>query len=388
MHVKIQSEDSEVIAGRSTRASLVLSLQEEITELHYGGIELFTTRPCGRNFTIFSVSDIICQGKFEKGKYNRRRSISISPRVVPTIKERGIEYKLRADVSSRPVGKPAIEIFNEQDIIIKPIAPKPPKQRPASEVSLRGARIQLKNDQVRLGDELELSYQIDEGEFKEIGIRLMKEIHTSCSCPNYKNICSHIKPIPAEIIQTKTFNQPKEAKVKFTIPEDQEPSHSYSWNAHEEMEGLTAFSDEVSWFLSISGKDATGNLSLNFQIPIVVTSREMEAKEEDTFFAVQSEERIPSLKRKIKLVATEEREQSTIFHLKNGSDFDLEGVTVKAASIRNELFEWKPYMKGVKNWSKGTEIEIPYDKQDVKDITSFQITIEHNKGDAVKISVR
>ncbi|MFX0062168.1 MAG: hypothetical protein ACFFC7_08260 [Candidatus Hermodarchaeota archaeon] len=385
MHVKIQGKDKEAIVGQSTQASLILSLQEDVTELNSGSIELYTTRPCGKKFNIFTENDILCQGEFEKGDYVRRRLIPISPRIVPTIKERGIKYKLRADVSA---GKPAIEIFDEKELIIKPAPPKLPKEKSTSEISPQSVRIQLDKDYFLLGDAIKLSYWPEKDEFKELGFRLIKEVQASCSCSEHKQECSHIRPTPAEIVQTQTFSNPEEGKVTLTIPKDQEPSHSYNWDAHEEMGGLTAFSDQVSWFLSISGRDKAGNMSLNFQIPLFIISQEIEDKKQDNFFVFQEEEQSISLGRKIKLVSTEDQGQVKIFRVKNNTKYDLNGVTIKAASIRNELFEWKPYMRGFTAWSKETEINIAYDTQNQKDITSFQLVIESNRGEPTKVIVR
>ncbi|MFX1254132.1 MAG: hypothetical protein ACFFCZ_21140 [Promethearchaeota archaeon] len=384
MHVKIQGKDKEVIVGQSTQTSLILSLQEDVTELNSGGIELYTIRPCGRKFIIFIENDILCQGEFQKGDYVRKRSISISPRIVPTIKERGIRYKLRADVS---VGTPAIEIFDESELIIKPAPPKLPKEKPTSEISLRGVRLLLDKDYFLLGDTIKVSYWAEKNAFKELGFRLIKEVQDYCSCLEHKQVCSQIRPTPAEIVQTQTFSNPEEGKVKLTIPKDQEPSHSYKWDAHEEMGGLTAFSDQVSWFLSVSGRDKAGNMSLNFQIPLFIVSQKIEDKKQDNFFAFQEEEQSISLRRKIKLVSTEDQGPIKIFRVKNSTKFELKGVTIKAVSIRNELFEWKPYMRGFTSWSNETEIDMPYDTENQKDITSFQLAIESNKGEETKIIV-
>ena len=67
---------------------------EEDTDILWSGIRLITNPPCLKEVQV-SKEEIFSKGSFEAGEYIREKSILIKTNVVPTIKNRDLNYYLK-----------------------------------------------------------------------------------------------------------------------------------------------------------------------------------------------------------------------------------------------------------------------------------------------------
>ena len=66
---------------------------EEDTDIFWSGIRLITNPPCLKELQV-SKEEIFSKGHFEPGEYIREKSLLIKGNVVPTIKNRNLNYSL------------------------------------------------------------------------------------------------------------------------------------------------------------------------------------------------------------------------------------------------------------------------------------------------------
>jgi len=67
---------------------------DEDTSILWSGIRLLTHPPCLKELQI-TKEDIFSKGIFEKGEYIRERALLIKKNVIPTIKNRNLEYEIK-----------------------------------------------------------------------------------------------------------------------------------------------------------------------------------------------------------------------------------------------------------------------------------------------------
>ena len=67
---------------------------EEDTSILWSGIKLITQPPCLKELQV-SKEEIFSMGHFEAGEYIRERALLIKNNVVPTIKNRNLEYEIK-----------------------------------------------------------------------------------------------------------------------------------------------------------------------------------------------------------------------------------------------------------------------------------------------------
>ena len=67
---------------------------EEDTDILWSGIRLITNPPCLKEVQVSKI-EIFSKGRFEAGEYIREKSILIKTNVVPTIKNRNLNYYLK-----------------------------------------------------------------------------------------------------------------------------------------------------------------------------------------------------------------------------------------------------------------------------------------------------
>jgi hypothetical protein len=84
-----------------------------------------------------------------------------------------------------------------------------------------------------------------------------------------------------------------------------------------------------------------------------------------------------------KVVSIDSDLEKFILKIKNISDQDLNGVTIKVSGLQAGLFETAPILTGFNLWKKGEEKEILYDTK--QDITALVSLIEDNEQKTIRI---
>ncbi|MFW9991031.1 MAG: hypothetical protein ACFFD4_03120 [Candidatus Odinarchaeota archaeon] len=388
MELKLENSEK-VVTGKHIKTKLLFSTQQPI-KAWYGGIELRSERPCGRNF-VLAKEDLFCEGILKQGTYIRERNLFITTSAVPTVPDRHFKYKVAADVTIREANKPEIQLSDENPLVVEPRLPEIPKGRP-SEISMRGIKIFMASDIVAKGDEITLSYDIESyAGIKKLAFSLQKQASIRCACQSFRHVCRYINPIPAEALEEILVQNPDKGKVVFKTIKELEDTHDYFWRA-QEMSSIPIMGDSVNWIINIKGGGKNGEM-INFQLPVKILTPLAEKetmKEGSALFSDQipDQDADDVLVRKIKLVKHGVKEGYPVFRLKNTSGKKLSGITVKIAGIRNELFEWGPWMEGFSDWHSQEEIELLYTKKGApNDLTGYQLTIEANNSNEIKIPV-
>ena len=93
---------------------------EEEAEIFWSGIRLITNPPCLKELQV-SKEEIFSKGHFEPGEYIREKSLLIKSNVVPTIKNRNLNYSLKLILRQpNPINPEDDLVINKtQDVEIK-----------------------------------------------------------------------------------------------------------------------------------------------------------------------------------------------------------------------------------------------------------------------------
>ena len=122
---------------------------EENSSIFWSGLRLITHPPCVKELLI-SNEEIFSKGDFEAGDYIRDRSILIKNNVVPSIKNRNLEYEIKLIIRQPHPLNPKEEdlIINKSqtiDIIPRSSELVSKKQNPIATKSLWADLIDLTN---------------------------------------------------------------------------------------------------------------------------------------------------------------------------------------------------------------------------------------------------
>ncbi len=377
------STSPEILPGSSLKTKITLKL-EEPSQMWYGGLEfLADPRPCGTRSFLIVKHDIFCAGEFEPGIYIRERSVKISPRQIPTFPQRKSVYRAKAEVTIKK-GEFDASFVAEAPVVIKiPSTPiQKTEERPVT-ISLRGLRISLEKDQFKPGDEIPIEFDANFEELQTLTFSLVKNAQILCDC-HYSKVCSFIRPLPPEVLDTTKAHGGK-GIAKLNIPSNAECTHNYHWASAKKGYSVQSFGDVVHWFVQVSGKKSSGEevqFNLDFdviaadkpeEISLVVPSKDQEESEiliKRHNFDVKSATRV---------------EDGCVFRLGNYGDI-VEGVTIRIAGIKDELFESSPLMFGVAKWRTEDPVELFYPlTQLTKDIREFQFLIESNNQPSARL---
>jgi hypothetical protein len=377
--VKIETEE-EVFAGTSIRVKNIFHLPEDI-KIFWAGSRIYAKRPCGRDIVISKV-DIFCEGQLEKGEYIREKSIPISPRIPPTIKERNLTYHVRSEISMVKPGTRAGEefFFSENPVILKSAPLKVGESNPV-EVSITGIKIKMEKDQFFTGETIKIDYELEK--IKDLEVDLIKDANVTCNCPDYAATCIHIKPKPPSVEYSIKASNLTKGTLQLTLPTFVEPSHRYIWEPPEKTRWKETFGDYVNWLLNVIGTRISGEV-VKFQIPITILAKPI-PKEANLFSSEQI--KAPILKRIIvpdsfQIITQVIENKRIIVTLNNKSKEILKGVTIKIIPIESEFFELPPNLTGISEWSPNTEIKA-YHNNIGKSIKTLQIAIEDNNGNSI-----
>ena len=372
--------DTETFVGTSTLVKVIFNLPED-TNIFWAGNRIYAKRPCGKDIVISKV-DVFCEGQLEKGEYIREKSLPISNRVPPTVKDRNLSYRIRSEISMKKPGTRAEEefFFAETPIHLKAGPLKINESHPV-EVSLTGIKIRMEKDQFKPGETLKIDYEL--GNFKDLEVNLLKDANVTCHCPEFAPTCIHIKPKPPSVEKSTKAKNLTSGTLQISLPSNIENSHRYTWEPPERTRWKDTYGDYVNWVLDVVGTRTSGE-TVKFQIPITII-RKQTTEDTDLFSAKHTKG--PALKKilvpdSIQFTNQELKEKQIAINIKNNSKEVLQGVTLKVIPIESEFFEMPPYLTGINEWKPASEIQA-YHKSVGKNIKNFQILIEDNNGNSI-----
>ncbi len=364
---------------------------EEDTSILWSGIQLITNPPCAKELQI-AKAEIFSKGDFESGEYIRNRTMLIKNNVVPTIKNRNLEYIIKLIMRQPHPINPGDDLLINRtqkiEIRSKGQGVQTKKSNPIS-FSLSGLNINLSKDIFKPGETIKINFSGED--LKEIEIRLLQEANLICNCDAYGQNCRKVQKLPPAIAgDAKTTNVEK-GFLFLKIPEIAEPSHNYVWEAHEKEDWGFKFGDYSKWSLKVIGKPLIGRDKMKFNIPITVVSKPVdEAKIGVSLFAGQNSsaptlfEGLSSKFQKVfKIISIDSDMDKYIVKIKNASKDKLHGVTVKLSGLLEGLFETISTLEGFSEWNSGEEKEIMYETK--QNVSALITILEDNEQKNIRL---
>ncbi|MDD1778734.1 MAG: hypothetical protein LUQ65_11265 [Candidatus Helarchaeota archaeon] len=377
--VKLEAE-AEAFIGTSAIVQTTFNLPDNI-KIFWAGSRIYAKRPCGRDIVI-SRADIFCEGQLEKGLYLREKTLPISNRVPPTVKERNLTYHIRSEINMIKPGTKSEEefFFSDTPVLLKSM-PVPISEAAPVSVSLKGIKINMAKDHFQPGETITLDYEIEK--FKDLEVDLVKDANVTCYCPDYAPTCIHIKPTPPAIEQLVKASNLTAGSIQLTLLTFIELSHRFVWEPPEKTRWKETYGDYVNWVLEIIGTRISSEV-VKFQIPIYIEAKPT-VQDSTLFFSKQAKPPalqnilIPDMIQTLK--PSQDGNRLTI-SLKNDSKNTLQGVTVKIVPIESEFFEMPPYLTGISEW-KSTAVIQAFHHNVGKNVKTIQLLIEDNRGNAI-----
>lgn len=377
--VELETEE-EAFIGTSAIVQSTFHLSED-TKIYWAGSRISAKRPCGRVIVI-SRADIFCEGQLEKGSYIREKTLPISNRVPPTVKERNLTYHIQSEINMIKPEKGSEEqyFFAEAPILLKAMPTKPGEGAPLA-VSLKGIKIDMEKDHFQPGETIKLDYNLEK--FKDLEVDLIKDANISCYCPNFAPTCIHIKPKPPSIEDSVKASNLTSGSLQLMLPSFIELSHRYIWEPPEKTRWKETYGDYVSWMLEIIGTRASNEI-VKFQIPIYI---EAEYNPEDSALFSSKQAKPPALQNILvpDLIQTPTYDldgNKLAITLRNDSKSILQGITIKIVPIESDFFELPPYLTGINEWEPSTEIQA-FHRNIKENIKTFNLVIEDNRGNLI-----
>jgi hypothetical protein len=366
---------------------------EEDTSILWSGIRLVTYPPCVKELQI-AKEEIFSKGFFEAGEYIRDRSLLIKSNVVPTIKNRNLEYEIKLILRQpHPLNPEDDLIINKNqkiEIKSKNTGAQAKKPNPIS-FSISGVNILLTKDVFKPGETIKVSFSSDE--LKQIEIRLLQKANLICYCDAYGQSCRKVEELPPAIAGGAKTTNIEKGFLLLKIPDIAEPSHNYLWEPTEKEFWGFKYGDYTKWSLLIIGtkKPEFGREPIKFELPITIVSTSSQKKKEGIDLFAGTTSAAPSLFEgvgskfqkifKIESIASDIEEYR--IRIKNISKEKLEGVTVKVSGLQEGLFETAPILTGFKSWDKNEDKEIIYKTK--QNITALITNLEDNSQKSIRI---
>ncbi|MFX0106410.1 MAG: hypothetical protein ACFE75_13120 [Candidatus Hodarchaeota archaeon] len=365
---------------------------EEEADIFWSGVRLITNPPCLKELQI-SKEEIFSKGHFEAGEYIREKSLLIKSNVVPTIKNRNLNYALKLILRQpNPINPEDDLIINKtHDIEIKArdsgLQAKTPK--PIS-FSISGLNVLLTKDVFKPGETIKIGYTSEE--LKQIEIRLLQNSNLVCFCEAYGQSCRKVEELPPAIAgDVRTQNFEKDFLL-LKVPEVAEPSHNYLWSPSEKEQFGFRYGAYTKWSLLFIGKKKPeyGLEPVKFEIPITISTSPISEEKvgvdlfaETTATASSLFDGISKFQKTYKVLSIDSDIEKYILRIKNISKEDLHGVSVKITGLQEGLFETAPSLTGFKSWKKGEEKEIFYETK--QNITALISILEDNSQKSIRI---
>ncbi|MFW9902090.1 MAG: hypothetical protein ACFFDY_12525 [Candidatus Thorarchaeota archaeon] len=365
---------------------------DEDAEIHWSGIQLITSPPCAKELQI-SKEEIFSKGNFEAGEYIREKSLLIKSNIVPTIKNRNLNYILKLILRQpNPINPEEDLLINKtHDIEIKArnsgIQVKSPK--PIS-FSISGLNILLTKDIFKPGETIKISYTSEE--LKNLEVRLLQNSNLICYCEAYGQNCRKVEELPPAIAgDVRTQNFDKDFML-LKVPEVAEPSHNYLWSPSEKEQFGFRYGAYTKWSLLVIGKKKPeyGIEPIKLEIPITISAGPISQEKvgvdlfsESAAAASSLFDGISKFQKIYKVESIDSDIEKYILRIKNISKNDLKGVTVVVSGLQEGLFETASYLTGFNVWEKGEEKEIIYETK--QNITALISILEDNSQQRIRI---
>ena len=364
---------------------------EEDSEILWSGLQLLTNPPCAKELQI-AKAEIFSKGNFESGEYIRSRMMLIKNNVVPTIKNRNLEYYIKLILRQpHPINPDDDLLINKTrkvEIKAKSIGVQTKKSNPIS-FSLSGLNINLSKDVFKPGETIKVNFSSDE--LKEIEIRLLQEANLICYCDAYGQNCRKVEKLPPAIAGDAKTSDVEKGFLLIKVPEIAEPSHNYVWEAQEKEQWGFKFGDYTRWSLRVMGNPSSGREKIRFDVPITIVSKPVdEGKIGEDFFAHQNAsapslfEGLSSKLQKVFQISSidSDMDKYTI-KIKNITKDTLNGVSVKVSGLLEGLFESTPILKGFNKWKSGEEKEVKYETK--QNVSALITILEDNDQKIIRI---
>ena len=365
---------------------------EEDADIIWSGIRLITNPPCAKELQV-SKEEIFSKGNFEAGEYIREKSLLIKSNIVPTIKNRNLNYILKLILRQpNPINpEDDLVISKTHDVEIKArdsgLQAKSPK--PIS-FSISGLNILLTKDIFKPGETIKIGYTSEE--LKQIEVRLLQNSNLVCYCEAYGQNCSKVEELPPAIAgDARTQNFDKDFLL-LKVPEVAEPSHNYLWSPSEKEQFGFRYGAYTKWSLLVIGKKKPeyGLEPIKLEVPITISSGPISAERVQVDFFSEGNAGASSLfdgiskfQKTYKVLSIDSDIDKYILRIKNTSKEDLQGVTVKITGLQEGLFETAPILKGFNIWKNGEEKEIIYETK--KNVTALISVLEDNSQQSIRI---
>jgi len=364
---------------------------DDETSILWSGLGLITHPPCMKELQI-AKAEIFSQGIFEAGEYIREKSLLIRNNVIPTIKKRNLEYEvqmvLRQENPINPDDNIVVKRSHDIEIKVKESQLQAVKQNPVS-FSMSGLNILLTKDVFKPGETIKFNYTSEN--YKEIGVRLLQSANIVCYCEAYGQNCRKVEKLPPAIAGDVKTTNTDEGFMLLKVPEIAEPTHNYLWEPTDKEYWGFRYGDYTKWSILVLGKPQTGRDIIKFEIPITITLGPTKKEQEGVDLFAGGQTSAPSLfdgissklQKIYKVTEIESDLEQYTIRIKNTSDDDLEGVTVKLTGLQEGLFETAPILTGFSKWKKDEEKEITYKtKQNISALISI---LEDNSQKSIRI---
>jgi len=366
---------------------------EENTPLIWAGIKLITQPPCLKELQI-SKEEIFSKGYFEAGEYIRERSLLIKSNVVPTIKNRNLEYELKLIIRQPHPTDPdddlVINRTQKVDIKIRDAGSQLKEPNPIS-FSISGLNVLLTKDVFKPGETIKVSFSSEV--LKEIEIRLLQKSNLICYCDAYGQTCRKVEELPPAIAgDSKTSNIDK-GFLLLKVPEIAEPSHNYMWEPTEKEHWGFRFGDYTQYSLMVIGKTKSehGREPISFELPITIVSKPTGGGKKDVDLFSEAPSAAPSLfdgispkfQKIYEVISIDSDLEKYKIKIKNISKEDLKGVTVKVSGLQEGLFETAPTLTGFNSWAPNEEKEVIFESK--QDISALITILEDNSQKLIRL---
>ena len=392
--VKLELSDlnnGTVFIGDKFRINVKFTFEEE-TDIFWSGVRLITNPPCAKELQV-SKEEIFSKGNFEAGEYIREKSHLIKSNIVPTIKNRNLNYTLKLILRQpNPINpEDDLVISKTHDVEIKAkdsgLQTKSPK--PIS-FSISGLNILLTKDIYKPGETIKISYSSEE--LRQIEVRLLQNSNLVCYCEAYGQNCSKVEELPPAIAgDARTQNFDKDFLL-LKVPEVAEPTCNWLWSPSEKEQFGFRYGAYTKWSLLVIGKKKPeyGLEPIKLEVPITISSGPISVEKVGVDFFSEGNAGASSLfdgisrfQKTYKVLSIDSDIDKYKLRIKNISKEDLQGVTVKITGLQEGLFETAPILKGFNTWKKGEEKEIVYETK--QNVTALISILEDNSQQSIRI---
>ncbi len=366
---------------------------DEDSSILWSGIRLLTHPPCLKELQI-TKEDIFSKGIFEKGEYIRERALLIKNNVIPTIKNRNLEYEikliLRQPHPNNPDDDLVINKTHKIEVRVKDTSDQIIKTNPLS-LSISGLNVNISKDVFKPGETIKINFSSNE--LKQVEIRLLQKANLVCYCNAYGQTCSKVEELPPSIAGDSKTSDMNKAFILLKIPEIAQPSHNYLWEPHEKEFWGMKYGSYVKWSLHFIGKPKSeyGKEIIRFKVPITIVAKSVGGNKVGVDLFSKGVTAAPSIfdgisskfQKVFKITSIDSDMEKYSILIKNISKDSLKGVSVKTSGLQEGLFETEPTLTGFSSWESNEEKEIIYNSK--QNISALIFVLEDNNQRVIRI---